>query len=379
MMCPRKRIGILTSGGDCPGLNAVIRAVVNYATCEYNWEVRGIPYATQGLRNRKSIVLNQYGLERHGIDPLLSMGGTILGSINKGDTQEHAQEVITGYHDLELDALIAIGGDGSLAILQKLAKLGNWNLVGVPKTIDNDVALTDLSVGFNSAVSTVLDALDRLSYTAASHDRVMVVEVMGRDAGHLALHSGIVGGADAILIPEIPYSLEAVCQRIRRLRNLWDRRFAIVVVAEGAKTADGESRSYTDALGEVRLRGIGQYVATEIETRLGVEARVTVLGHVQRGGAPSALDRLIATALGKFAVDLVAQETYGMMAAWQQDRVVSVSLEDVFAHSPRLVNPQGFWVETARSLGIYVGQQETVKDLDAIHPLPNCQNVEQMT
>ena len=149
----RKRVGILTSGGDCPGLNAVIRAVVNYATSEYNWEVRGIPYATQGLRDRTSILFNQYGSERHGIDPLLSMGGTILGSINKGDTQQQAEEVIAGYHDLKLDALIAIGGDSSLAILQHLAKQGNWNLVGVPKTIDNDVAHTDLSIGFNSSVN----------------------------------------------------------------------------------------------------------------------------------------------------------------------------------------------------------------------------------
>lgn len=365
-MNKRKRIGILTSGGDCPGLNAVIRAVVNYATSEYNWEVRGIPYATQGLLERKSVVLNQYGLERHGMDPLLTMGGTILGSINKGDTEEHTKEIIAGYHDLELDALIGIGGDGSLAILQKLAKQGNWNFVGVPKTIDNDVAYTDLSVGFNSAVSTILEALDRLSYTAASHDRVMVVEVMGRTTGHLALHSGIVGGADAILIPEIPYSLDHVCKRVQQLRNLWGRKFAIVVVAEGAKTADGESRSYQDVLGEVRLRGIGDYIATEIETRLAVEARVTILGHVQRGGAPSALDRLIATAFGKVAVDLVAADTYGMMVAWQNDQVATVPLEDVFAHSPRRVNPKGFWVETARSLGIYVGE-ETASITEVAH------------
>ncbi|WP_413165320.1 ATP-dependent 6-phosphofructokinase [Capilliphycus salinus ALCB114379] len=355
-MNQRKRIGILTSGGDCPGLNAVIRAVVSYATTEYNWEVRGIPYATQGLLERKSVVLNQYGLERHGTDPLLSMGGTILGSLNKGNTEAIAEEIIAGYHDLELDALIAIGGDGSLALLQNLAQRGNWNLVAVPKTIDNDVAHTALSIGFNSAVSTILDALDRLSYTAASHDRVMVVEVMGRTTGHLALHSGIVGGADAILIPEIPYSLNNLCKQIQHLRTLCGRKFAIIVVAEGAKTAEGEGRYYKDALGEVRLRGIGEYIATEIEQRVGVEARVTVLGHVQRGGAPSALDRLIATAFGKSAVDMVAAENYGKMVAWQNERVVTVDLDDVFAHSPRLVDPNGFWTETARSLGIYIGE-----------------------
>ncbi|CDM93782.1 MAG: ATP-dependent 6-phosphofructokinase [Limnospira sp. PMC 1291.21] len=359
-MTKRKRIGILTSGGDCPGLNAVIRAVVNYATCEYNWEVRGIPYATQGLIERKSVVLNRYGLERHGIDPLLSMGGTILGSINKGDTEAQADEVISGYHDLELDALIAIGGDGSLAILHKLAKKGNMNLVGVPKTIDNDVACTELSVGFNSAVSTILDSLDRLSCTAASHDRVMVVEVMGRTTGHLALHSGIVGGADAILIPEIRYSVSGLCKRIQQLRNLWERKFAIVVVAEGAKTTSGESRSYKDALGEVRLRGIGEYVATEIETTLGVESRATVLGHVQRGGAPSSQDRLLATAFGKTAVDVIAAEDYGKMVAWSNHQVVTVSLEKVFQNSPRLLDPNGFWIETARALGVYLGEESEI-------------------
>ena len=367
-MNKRKRIGILTSGGDCPGLNAVIRAVVNHATSEYNWEVRGIPYATQGLIERKSVVLNSYGLERHGTDPLLSMGGTILGSINKGDTEGNTDEVIQGYYDLGLDALIAIGGDGSLAILQKLAEKGNWNLVAVPKTIDNDVAHTELSVGFNSAVTTILDCLDRLSYTAASHDRVMVVEVMGRTTGHLALYSGIVGGADAILIPEIPYSIKTLCKRIRELRNLWGRKFAIVVVAEGAKTADGESRYYKDALGEVRLRGIGEYVTGEIEKNLGVEARVTVLGHVQRGGAPSALDRLIGTAFGKVAVDLIAQETYGVMVAWHNNAVTTVPLEQVFADSPLLIDPQGFWVETARSLGIYLGEELNCENITPINP-----------
>lgn len=366
-MNKRKRIGILTSGGDCPGLNAVIRAVVNHATSEYNWEVRGIPYATQGLIERKSVVLNSYGLERHGTDPLLSMGGTILGSINKGDTEGRTDDVIQGYYDLGLDALIAIGGDGSLAILQKLAQKGNWNLVGVPKTIDNDVAHTELSVGFNSAVSTILDCLDRLSYTAASHDRVMVVEVMGRTTGHLALHSGIVGGADAILIPEIPYSIKTLCKRIRELRNLYGRKFAIVVVAEGAKTADGESRYYKDALGEVRLRGIGEYISTEIEQNLGVEARVTVLGHVQRGGAPSALDRLVGTAFGKVAVDLIAEEKYGQMVAWHNNHVTTVPLDQVFADSPRLLNPNGFWVATARSLGIYVGEELDCNDGSPAH------------
>lgn len=354
----KKRIGILTSGGDCPGLNAVIRAVVSHATLTYEWEVLGIPYATQGLLERKSEILNVHGLELHGLDPLLSMGGTILGSINKGDTEARAEEAIAGYRELGLDALIAIGGEGSLAILYKLAQKGGWKLVGVPKTIDNDVPFTERSVGFDSAVNTITDALYRLSFTAASHDRVMVVEVMGRDVGHLALHAGIAGGADVILIPEIPYSIAGVCRHIDNLRNQWGRKFAIVVVAEGAKTPDGESRVYTDAHGEVRLRGIGEYITDQIARCSGnhVETRVTVLGHVQRGGTPSALDRLMATAFGKAAVDLVAQEQFGQMVAWQNGQVVSVPLEEVFHNSPRPVKPDDFLVQTARGLGVYVGE-----------------------
>lgn len=352
-----KRLGLLTSGGDCPGLNAVIRAVVRHATLTYGWEVLGIPYGTEGLLERKSVVLNVHGLDLRGIDPLLSTGGTILGSINKGDTEARADEVIAGYRDLGLDALIVIGGDGSLAIMNQLAKKGSLNLVGVPKTIDNDVACTNLAVGFDTAVNTIVDALSRLSYTAASHDRVMVVEVMGREAGHLALHAGIAGGADAILIPEIPYSIEKVCEHIIELRDRWNRRFAIVVVAEGAKTLDGKERLYTDALGEIRLRGIGEYVADQVSHCSGktIEARVTILGHVQRGGAPSAQDRLLATNFGKTAVDLVANGEYQKMVAWQNGRVVSIPIDEVTSKSPVLVDIHHPLVETAKALGTYIG------------------------
>ncbi|HAG84938.1 MAG TPA: 6-phosphofructokinase [Cyanobacteria bacterium UBA12227] len=353
-----KRLGLLTSGGDCPGLNAVIRAVVRHATLTYGWEVLGIPYGTQGLLERKSVSLNVHGLDLRGIDPLLSTGGTILGSINKGDTEAKADEVIAGYQFLGLDALIVIGGDGSLAIMNQLAKKGSMNLVGVPKTIDNDVAYTELAVGFDTAVNTIVDALTRLSYTAASHDRVMVVEAMGREAGHLALHAGIAGGADAILIPEIPYSIEKVCQTITELRDRWDRRFAIVVVAEGAKTTEGQERYYTDALGEVRLRGIGDYIADQLSYCSGktIEARVTVLGHVQRGGIPSALDRLLATSFGKTAVDLVAKDDYQKMVAWQNGRVISLPIDEVTSHSPVLVDPHHPLVQTAQALGTYIGE-----------------------
>lgn len=352
-----KRLGLLTSGGDCPGLNAVMRAVVRHATLTYGWEVLGIPYATQGLLEGKSVSLNVHGLDLRGIDPLLSTGGTILGSINKGDTEARADEVIAGYRFLGLDALIVIGGDGSLAIMHQLAKKGGLNLVGVPKTIDNDVAYTELAVGFDTAVNTIVDALSRLSYTAASHDRVMVVEVMGREAGHLALHAGIAGGADVILIPEIHYSIEKVCQEIAELRDRWDRRFAIVVVAEGAKTTDGQERYYTDNLGQVRLRGIGDYIADQISycSHKTIEARVTVLGHVQRGGTPSALDRILATSFGKTAVDLIAQEDYQKMVAWQNGRVVSIPIDQVTSKSPILVSRDHPLVQTARALGTYIG------------------------
>jgi ATP-dependent phosphofructokinase / diphosphate-dependent phosphofructokinase len=357
-MEPRKRIGILTSGGDCPGLNAVIRAVVNHATLTFGWEVLGIPYATEGLLERKASVLNLHGLDLHGIDPLLGMGGTILGSINRGDTLEHAHEIIAGYQALGLDALIAIGGDGSLAILRDLAHKGNWNLVGIPKTIDNDLALTERAIGFDTAVNTITDALNRLTYTAASHDRVMLVEVMGRAAGHLALHAGIAGGADVILIPEIPYSIANLCQKIAELRDKWGRRFAIVVVAEGVTTETGTTSVYTDSLGQVCLRGIGQYIAEQVAhwSASKIDTKVTVLGHVQRGGMPSAIDRIIATAFGKAAVDLIAQGQYDQMVTWQRGEVVNIPLEDVLRQSPSPVNPNDFLVQTARALGVYIGE-----------------------
>lgn len=349
-----KRVGILTSGGDCPGLNAVIRAVVSHATLTYGWELLGIPYATKGLLERKTIPLSVHSLDLRGIDPLLNMGGTILGTINHGDTLANANEILASYEAIALDALIAIGGDGSLAILHELAKRGNWQLVAIPKTIDNDVALTERVIGFDTAINTVTDALNRLTFTAASHDRVMVVEVMGRKVGHLALHSGIAGGADVILIPEIPYSIQGICQHIAELRDRWGRKFAIVVVAEGANHA-------RESLGDTTVRGsacgIGQYVADQIAecSHSDLEIRASVLGHIQRGGIPSAIDRLTAAAFGKTAVDLLAQREFGKMVSWRSGQVEAVQIQDVVAHSPLPVDPNGALVQTARALAIYVG------------------------
>jgi 6-phosphofructokinase 1 len=357
-MGTQKRLGILTSGGDCPGLNAVIRAALATALETYGWEVVGIPYSSKGLQERQSIPLDAHALKFRGVDPLLNSGGTVLKSINKRYSSEETSEIIAGYHDLNLDALIAIGGDGSLAILRSLAQQGGWNLVGVPKTIDNDVALTERAVGFDTAVNTVTESIQKLIYTASSHDRVMVVEVMGRTAGHLALHAGIAGGADVILIPEIPYSVEKICEKIDHIRTVIDRHYAIVVVAEGAPTPAGESRTYTDALGGKRLRGIGEYLADQIcrVSNMELEARHMVLGHIQRGGAPSAFDRLLATEFGKVAVDLVAEEQFDRMVAWQCGTVARVPLQEVIERGTILVEPDSSLIQTARAVGTYVGE-----------------------
>ncbi|BAT53855.1 6-phosphofructokinase [Nostoc sp. NIES-3756] len=355
----RKRIGILTSGGDCPGLNCVIRAVVSHAKLTYGWEVFGIPYATQGLLERQAIALNMHGWDLRGIDPLLNMGGTILGTINKGDTLAHVDEMLASYEALALDALIVIGGDGSLSILHELAKQGHWNLIGIPKTIDNDVALTERAIGFDTAVNTIVDALNKLTFTAASHDRVMIVEVMGRSAGHLALHAGIAGGADVILIPEISYTIGGLCQHLAELRDRWRRKFAIVVVAEGAKLClEDVDKDITGSVSSPKC-GRGQYIADQIAQCSAnlIDTRVSVLGHIQRGGIPSALDRLTATVFGKTAVDLVTQNQFGQMVAWQNGEVIPVPIQDVVAQSPLHVNPHSSLVQSARCLGIYVGEK----------------------
>jgi len=364
-MNTRKRIGILTSGGDCPGLNGAIRAVVNHATLTYGWEVVGIPYATEGLRSRTSIPLNCHGLDVRGIDPLLSMGGTILGTINGGNTLAESKDIINSVHEMGLDALIAIGGDGSLAILRQLALEGNWNLIAIPKTIDNDVGVTERSIGFDTAINTVIDALNRLTYTASSHDRIMIVEVMGREAGHLALNAGIAGGADVILLPEIPYSVQEVCHHLDELRDRWGRKFAIVVVAEGIQPEPSSPIcAYPDGSAAC---GMGQYIADQIKRLRSqpAEIRVSVLGHIQRGGMPSGLDRLIAASFGTTAIDLVAENRFDQMVTWQGGRVTVHPLAEVLAQSPRLVDPNDFLVQAARALGIYVGSQVEAVNL---HP-----------
>ncbi|MBD2391401.1 ATP-dependent 6-phosphofructokinase [Aphanizomenon flos-aquae NRERC-008] len=352
----KKRIGILTSGGDCPGLNCVIRAVVSHATRTYDWEVVGIPYATQGLLERKTVPLSIHGWDLRGIDPLLSMGGTILGSISKGDTLAHANKILAGYQAIAIDALIAISGNGSLNIIHQLAVLGHWNLIAIPKTIDHDVAFTERSIGFDTALNTIVDAINRLIFTAASHDRVMIIEVMGRSTGHLALYSGIAGGADVILIPEVPYTIRGICHHLTELRDRWQKKFAIIVVAEGISTCLEDANN--PSISTNTKYGQGQYIAEKIAncSHHLIDTRVSVLGHIQRGGIPSALDRLTASMFGKVAVDLIAQNKYDQMLAWQNGKVVTFPIQDVIAKNPSLVNPQGDLVQTARSLGIYIGE-----------------------
>jgi 6-phosphofructokinase 1 len=270
-----------------------------------------------------------------------------------GTVHDRTQDIIEGYHQLGLDALIGIGGDGSLAILRKIALQGHLNFVAIPKTIDNDVGVTERSIGFDTAVNIATEALDRLHFTAASHDRVMILEVMGRDAGHIAISAGIAGGADVILIPEIPYTLENICHKIKDHQDQ-GRHFCLVVVSEAVCTETGETVKISDRFGECRLGGIGQYLADRISTCTGAETRVTVLGHTQRGGIPSPLDRLIGSAFGVAAVDLIVNEQYDQMVTWQHRQVVSVPIESAIGQY-QAVDPNGTLVKTARGLGICLG------------------------
>ncbi|MGG6298200.1 ATP-dependent 6-phosphofructokinase [Leptolyngbya sp. AN02str] len=356
-----RRIGILTSGGDCAGLNAVIRAVVHSASDRHGWEVLGIRQATQGLMARppEAILLTS-----EKVNPYLMAGGTMLGTTNKGNPfafpmpdgslRDRAQDIIDGYHLLGLDALIGIGGDGSLAILQRIAQQGNLNLVGIPKTIDNDVGVTEVSVGFDTAVQVATEALDRLHFTAASHSRVMILEVMGRDAGHIAMSAGIAGGADIILIPEISYTVDGICQAIKK-RQEQGKNYCLMIVAEAVRTEDGSPVTLPNTgAEECRLGGIGQYLSERICNQMDAETRVTVLGHTQRGATPSHLDRLMGAVFGVAAVELIAKGQYDHVVTWQKRRVVSVPISEAIARYAA-VNPTGTLVNTARGLGIYLG------------------------
>jgi len=364
-MADIKRIGLLTSGGDCAGLNAAIRAVIHRAIATYGWEVYGILQSTRGLLQRPTQFRK---LSLDDTYALLISGGTILGTTNTGNPfafpmpdgsiGDRSQEIIDGYHQLGLDALIGIGGDGSLAILRRLALQGDIKLVAIPKTIDNDLGSTERAIGFDTAVNIATEALDRLHFTAASHSRVMILEVMGRDAGHIAISAGIAGGADIILIPEIQYSIAAVCDHIKTLQTQ-GRSFATMVVAEAVCNENGEKITRNHALAQCRLGGVGQYLADSISAETTAETRVTVLGHVQRGGTPSPLDRLTATVFGVAATDLIAEGRFDRMVSWQHRQVVDVPIESAIAHY-QAVDPQGTLVKTARAMGICLGEPAKV-------------------
>lgn len=358
-----ERIGLLTSGGDCAGLNAVLRAVTARATEGYGWEVIGIREGTAGLLSRpvRAERLDLGDFPGH----LMRIGGTVLGTTNKGDPfdypmadgsrRDRSEEVIAACRELGLDALIGIGGDGSLDILRRLALQGGINLVGIPKTIDNDLGHTEISVGYPTAVQVATAALDQLQPTAASHSRVMVLEVMGRDAGHIALVAGIAGGADVILVPEIPYRIDAVAGKIARLQKS-GRNFALVIVAEAVKTEDGVTVTQQQGSGAVTYGGIGHYVSRRIAEATGAETRITVLGHVQRGAMPTYQDRLMASIFGVHAVDLIAAGKFDRMVAWSGRQVIDVPIADAIA-GYRSVDSEGALVHTARGLGISFGDR----------------------
>ena len=321
------KVGVLTGGGDCPGLNAVIRAVVRKGL-QNDVKVIGIKNGWKGLINLETI-----DLDLASVSGILPKGGTILGTsrTNPYKNPEDVKKVLENYKKLALDALIAIGGEDTLGVANKLNREKNGiNVVGCPKTIDNDLNATDYTFGFDTAVNIATEAIDRLHTTAESHDRIMVVEVMGRHAGWIAIHSGLASGADVILIPEVKIDLDEVCKILKK-RKERGKSFSIIVVAEGAEFKAGQvvlKEEKLDSFGHVRLGGIGEILAQEIEKRTGFETRTTVLGYIQRGGTPSAADRFLATRFGVKAMELVLNKKFGYMASLKGTDVTEVPIQD---------------------------------------------------
>lgn len=360
-----RRIGLLTGGGDCPGLNAVIRAVVKTAVNEYGMEVIGFEDGFKGL------VENTYRiLTLESVVGILLKGGTILGTTNRDNPfaypvkhpdgsvtiEDLSGRVFENIKALNIESIIVIGGDGSLSIACDLQKKRGVNVIGVPKTIDNDLSATDVTFGFNTAVTTATEALDKLHTTAESHHRVMILEVMGRYAGWIALESGIAGGADVILIPELPYNIDIVCQKIKERYDA-GKKFSIVVVAEGAYPQGGEmvvKRKVENSHDPIRLGGIGNKVAEDIERITGIETRVTVLGHLQRGGIPTPYDRILATRYGVAAVNAAARKQYGTMVSLRTPEIVTVPLIDAIGELKKIsINNE--LITVAKHLGISFG------------------------
>lgn len=361
-----KKIGVLTSGGDCAGLNSVIRAVVYRATMKYGWEVYGIIDGTEGLtlrpmRYRKLTVADFFG-------PFARLGGTMLGTINKGDPFAYkmpdgsvvdlTENFKNGAKELGLDALIVIGGDGSMRIVGSLCKKAGISMVGIPKTIDKDAPLTEHTVGFATAVDVCVEAMDRLQTTAASHHRVMIMEVMGRDAGHLAINAAIAGGAEICLIPEIPYTYEGILNKLRERRDE-GADHTLIVVSEGVKNLEGNSVTLGSHREDemVRYGGIAHYLSERLNAEPdNFNSRFTVLGHVQRGGIPSSWDRIVASGFGTHAVDLLAEEQSERMVAWRHGGITDVSMADVAKVGTSFVKKDNNMLKIAIEMGIYVGE-----------------------
>lgn len=362
-----KRIGIMTGGGDCPGLNAVIRAVTRKAIIENHWEVVGIRNGYNGLYYGNFVDLDLFNTSG-----ILQEGGTILFSSNKDNlfkyqVEENGQRVIKDVSDVAvenlenagIDVLFVVGGDGTLTSARDFARKG-IRVIGIPKTIDNDLASTDTTFGFSTAVDVATEALDRLHTTAASHHRIMVLEVMGRYAGWIALHAGIAGGADAILIPEIPYDINYVASKIMRRKEI-GKNFSVIVVAEGAMPKDGEmvvSSVVADSPDPIRLGGIGNKVAMELEALCGNESRATILGHLQRGGSPSSADRILSSRYGIAAVELAEKGLFGNMVTLKGTKMSYDSLEHVIGQVTKNVEPDSEMVRAAKSLGIVFGDED---------------------
>jgi 6-phosphofructokinase 1 len=331
------RIGVLSGGGDAPGTNAVIRAVVRKGIQHYSDEIVGIKDGWRGLLEGEFMPLNM-----EAITGILTRGGSILGfsRTNPFKSEDGAEKILANTRKLGLDAIVVIGGDDTLSVANRLGDYG-IKCVGVPKTIDNDLWGTDCTFGFNTAVSIATEALDRLHSTAEAHQRVIILEVMGRYTGWIALEAGIAGGADAILIPEKPFEIDEICEYIRH-RQRRGRNFSVIVVAEGAKPKGGKEIVYGDSVdefGHARLGGVGYYLGKEIEKRTGIETRVVVLGHIQRGGTPTAFDRSLATRYGVAAIDFVHEGKFGYLTGLQGNKIVPVPLKEV-AGKRKTVDPE---------------------------------------
>jgi 6-phosphofructokinase 1 len=366
MSPPPSRVGVLTGGGDCPGLNAALRAVTKTLLLKHDAEVVGIRDGYRGLIER-----NLHPLSYQDVSGILMRGGTILGASNKANPFSYhprggadvSAQVVNTYNSFDLDAIIAIGGDGTMSIAHRLTDLG-LNVVGVPKTIDNDLMGTDRTFGFDTAVSIATEAIDRIHTTAQSHHRVMIVETMGRYSGWIALHAGVASGADVILIPEIEYEVEEVA-RVCQTREQSGQRFTIISIAEGAKPREGErvvKERIEESPDPIRLGGIGHVLAEDLKGRIGSEVRTTILGHMQRGGTPTPYDRNLSTAFGARAASLVSEETYGVMVALQNGTVTHVPLAEV-AGKTRTVPLDSSLIAAAVDVGTSFGVSDLETEL----------------